>query len=106
MAHLLNFSRMPGELVTAPNLLALASGDTPWARATLLWNRVFVPRAELSLLYGVPEHAPRLSLYYAVRLRDLLRKYAGSAWALNVSDPRLAAIAARHARLARWMAEG
>ncbi len=50
MAHLLSFSRMPGELVTAPNLLALASGDTLWARSRLLWKRVFVPRAELSLL--------------------------------------------------------
>ncbi len=106
MAHLLSFSRMPGELVTAPNLLAVASGDTPWARSTLLWNRVFVPRAELSLLYGVPEHSPRLGLYYAVRLRDLVRKYAASAWALNVSDPRLAAVASRHARLAKWIAGG
>lgn len=106
MAHLLNFSRMPGELVTAPNLLALASGDAPWARSTLLWNRVFVPRAELSLLYGVPEHSPRLGLYYAIRLRDLVRKYAASAWALNISDPRLVAVASRHARLAKWIAGG
>ena len=87
MAHLLNFSRMPGELVTAPNLLALASGDTLRARSRLLWKRVFVPRAELSLLYGVPEHSPRLDLYYAVRLRDLFRKYAASAWALEYLRP-------------------
>jgi hypothetical protein len=72
----------------------------------MLWNRIFVPRAELSLLYGVPEHSPRIGLYYAVRLRDLLRKYAASAWALNVSDPLLAATAARHARLAKWIAGG
>jgi hypothetical protein len=105
MEHLLSFSGMRGELVTAPNLLAAASAATPWAKCAMLWKRIFVPRAELSLLYGVPQRAPHLGLYYAVRLRDLLRKYAAGAWALNVSDPRLAAIAARHARLARWMAE-
>jgi hypothetical protein len=60
----------------------------------------------LSLLYGVPERSPRLGLYYAVRLRDLLRKYAMSAWKLNVSDAKLAATAARHARLSKWIAGG
>ena len=105
MEHLLTFSRMPGELVTAPNLLAVGVA-TPRAKCAMLWNRIFVPRAEMSLLYGVPEHSPRIGLYYAVRLRDLLRKYAASAWALNVSDPLLAATAARHARLAKWIAGG
>jgi hypothetical protein len=106
MEHLLTFSGMPGELVTAPNLLAIAGGASPWAKCAMLWKRVFVPRAELALLYGVPEHSPRLGLYYAVRLRDLIRRYAAGAWALNVSDPALAAMAARHARLAKWIAGG
>lgn len=106
MEHLVTFSGMPAELVTAPNLLAVACGSTPLKKCTTLWSRVFVRRAELSLLYGVPEHSPRLAVYYAVRLRDLFRKYAVSAWALNVSDPRLAATAARHARLARWIGGG
>jgi hypothetical protein len=106
MAHLVGFSRIPGELVTAPNLLALAGRATWRARWTLLCKRVLVSRAELSLLYGVPEHSPWIVLYYAVRLRDLVRKYSTGAWALNISDPRLVAVAARHARLARWMAGG
>jgi hypothetical protein len=106
MAHLFSFSRLPGELVTAPNLLAFASGDTAWTRSKLLWNRVFVPRAELSLLYGVPEHSARLGIFYAVRLRDLVRKYAASVWALNFSDPQLEAVASRRARLAKWIAGG
>jgi len=66
---------------------------TPWAKWSLLSKRVFLPRAELSPLYGVPERSPQLGFYYAVRLRDLVRKYAASAWALNVSD----------APLARWV---
>ena len=106
MEHLLTFSGMPGELVTAPNLLAIARGSTPWKKRATLWKRIFVPRAELAFLYGVPEHSPRLYHYYAVRLRDLIRKYAASAWALNVSDPGLAATAARHARLAKWIGGG
>ena len=106
MEHLFAFSGMPGELVTAPNLLAVGGGATLRARLAMLCKRIFVSRAELSLLYGVPAHAPRIALYYAVRLRDLLRKYAASAWALHVSDPRLEAVAARHARLARWIAGG
>jgi hypothetical protein len=57
----------------------------------------------LALLYGVPESSVRLSLYYAVRIGDLLRRYAAGAWALNVADPQLAATAARQARLARWI---
>jgi hypothetical protein len=106
MEHLFSFSGMPGELITAPNLLAVGGGAAPGAKLAMLWNRIFVPRAELSLLYGVPERSSRLGLYYAVRLRDLLRKYATSAWALKVSDPGLAQTAARHARLARWIAGG
>lgn len=106
MEHLLSFSGMAGKLATAPNLLAIAGGGSPWAKCAMLWKRIYVPRAELALLYGVPEHSPRLGLYYAVRLRDLFRKYSTSAWALNVSDPGLAAMAARHARLAKWVAGG
>ena len=104
--HLFTFSGIPGELVTAPNLLAVASSATPWAKCAILWKRIFVPRSELSLLYGVPKHSPRIGLYYAVRLRDLFRKYAASAWALNLSEPRLTAIASRRARLARWVTGG
>ena len=62
MEHLLSFSQMPGELVTAPNLLAAGGGVSRSAKWAMLWNRVFVPRAELSLIYGVPERSPRLGL--------------------------------------------
>lgn len=103
MEHLLTSIDMPDELLTAPNLLAIAGKRGPREKLAALWARIFVPRAELALRYGVPERSARLSLYYAVRMRDLLRKYAASAWALNVSDPELAAAAARHARLAKWI---
>lgn len=104
LEQLLNCQDLPDELNTAPNLLAFAGGAGPGVKIATLWKRVFVPRAELALIYGVPEHSPRIIPYYLVRLRDLIRKYAASAWALSVSDPHLSAIAARHVRLAKWIA--
>lgn len=103
MEHLLSFSGMPGELTTAPNLLAVSGGGSAWSKCAMLWQRIFVPRAELALLYGIPEHSRRLDLYYAVRLRDLIHRYAAGAWALNVTNPGLSAIAARHVRLKKWI---
>lgn len=106
MEHLVGFSEMPGELTTAPNLLAIAGGSTLMEKFTTLWKRLFVPRAELALLYGVPVDSARIVFCYARRLRDLFRKYAAGAWALWVSDPQLARRAARHARLAKWIGGG
>ncbi len=106
MEHLLACIDLPRELRTAPNLMALAGKRGPVQKLAALWARIFVPRAELALKYGVPQRSARLAFYYAARMRDLLRRYAASAWALNVSDPRLAAAAARHARLAKWIDGG
>ena len=103
LAQLLTATSLPEGLVTAPNLLALSAARRPVDKAALLWRRVFLPRAELALLYGVPRDSPRLPLYYAMRLRDLARRYAAGAWALNAGDPALAEVAARHLRLQRWI---
>ena len=103
LAHLLAFADIPDELRAAPNLMILAGRRGLGAKIAMAWNRLFVPRAELALIYGIPERSARVALYYAIRLRDLVRTYAASAWAFSVSDPRLAATAARHARLARWI---
>ena len=105
MEHLVSCIDMPDALRTAPNLVAFAAKRSLVNKLGALWKRIFVPRAELALIYGVPESSPRLALYYPVRMRDLLRRYAASAWALNVSDPQLAAVAARQARLERWISD-
>lgn len=104
LAQLLSATSLPEGLVTAPNLLALSAAASVREKAALLWRRVFLPRAELALLYGVPAKSPRLPLYYALRLRDLLRRYASGAWALTAGDPAVAQAAARHVRLQRWIA--
>jgi len=103
MEHLIACTELPDDLRTAPNLLALAGKRGVVQKTRTVLSRVFVSRAELALLYGLPERSPRLHFYYAVRLRDLLRRYTGSAWALSVSDPELAVAAARQARLVKWV---
>lgn len=103
LAHLLAFAEIPGQLSAAPNLMLLAGRRGPGAKIAIAWNRLFLPRAEFALIYGIPEHSARLNLYYVVRLRDLVRTYAASAWAFSVSDPQVAATVARHARLAKWV---
>ncbi len=103
MEHLLASGAMPDGLSHATNLLAIAGKHGRAQKLGALWSRIFVPRAELALIYRVPESSARLPLYYALRLKDLLLRYTVSAWALNVSDPQLAVAVARHARLARWI---
>jgi hypothetical protein len=104
LAQILCATSLPEGLVTAPNLLAISATGSPGEKAALLWRRVFLPRGELALLYGVPADSSRLPLYYALRLRDLLRRYAAGVWALIAGDPAVAKTAARHARLQRWIA--
>ena len=101
--HLITCFDLPDELRMAPNIVAIAGDGPRMGRLALLWSRIFLSRAELALIYGVSERSVRIPLYYAFRLRDLVRRYAASAWALNVTDSRLALTAARHARLARWV---
>ena len=88
MEHLVTSDDMPDGLSTAANLMAFVGKRGLVQKLAALWARIFVPRAELALIYRVPERSARLALYYAVRMRDLLRRYAASAWALNVSDPQ------------------
>jgi hypothetical protein len=94
------------ELRTAPNLMALKSAISWREKIAMLWKRVFVPHAELARLYGLPAQSVWINLYYAVRLRDLVLRYAASARELNASGPQIAASAERHARLAKWIAGG
>jgi hypothetical protein len=106
LQHLLAFAEIPDDLSAAPNLMLLAGQTGLGAKLATVWKRLFVPRAELALIYSVPPRSARLYFCYAVRLRDLVRTYAASAWAFSVSDPQVAAMAARHARLARWVNGG
>lgn len=103
LEQLATFVGFSFELRCAPNLMALTSATSAGEKIATLWKRIFVPRAELGLIYGVPEHSARINLYYAVRLRDLVRRYAASARELNTSGPQLTATTARSARLARWV---
>jgi hypothetical protein len=102
--HLLSSHEIPSDIGTAPNFLAFVEQRGVRKKLALFGRRVFMPRAELALKYGVPEGSARLSLYYALRLRDLVRQYAARAWRIHFSDPQFRAAVARHARLAAWLA--
>lgn len=97
------FAATPQELQFAPNLRALGSHIGLRAKIALLWKRIFVSRAEIGRIYGIPEASARGYIYYAARLRDLVRRYASSARELKSSAALLAEIAERHARLAKWI---
>lgn len=102
--HLLSSHKIPGDLGTAPNFLAFVEQRGAGKKLALFWRRVFMPRAELALKYGVPKGSTRLPLYYAMRLWDLIRQYAARAWTIHFSDPQFRQAVARHARLAAWLA--
>lgn len=104
LEQLATFVGFSFELRFAPNLMAFTGATSAREKIATLWKRIFVPRAELGLIYGVSEHSACINLYYAVRLRDLVRSYAASARELIVSGPQLAATAARNERLAKWIA--
>lgn len=97
------FAGIPYDLQFAPNLTALSSPVAWREKIATLWKRIFVPRTELAANYGVSEHSVRINLFYAIRLRDLIRRYAASARELKLSGPQLAASAARNARLEHWL---
>ena len=103
LAQAIASTSLPKGLAIAPNLLALAGDSSFRAKAGVLWRRVFVPRAELALHYGVPPQSARLPLYYGLRMRDLARRYAAGVRALVAGDPVLAETAARRVRLQRWL---
>ena len=106
LEHLLTCLDLPDELQTAPALMGAAGTRRRFDMVSAAWKRVFAPRAELALLYGVPEDSSRIPLLYALRARDLIRRYASSAWGLAVARPALRTAASRHVRLARWLREG
>ena len=105
MEHLIASGDPPDGMQHAENLMMYFGRPRLADRFSAIWARIFVPRAELALIYGIPQSSARLSLYYMVRISDLLRRYAASAWALGFSDPRLMVVAKRHARLTRWIGE-
>ncbi|MGE0876530.1 MAG: nucleotidyltransferase family protein [Burkholderiales bacterium] len=105
LAQMLDAPRLPAEVATSPNFLGLA-GRGAAARIGMVLRRVFVPRAELAQLYGVSARSPRLLPFYAVRLRDLVRRYGASARELDRPGSALRDAAARRARLSAWIGGG
>lgn len=105
MRHLVSCVDIPAVIRTAPNLIAAANRKPSRRSLALLFRRIFPARTELALVYGIPQGSRCLPLYYVVRLRDLIRRYAAGAWALMFSDQALAEAATRHSLLLEWINE-
>jgi len=59
-----------------------------WTQPGLLWKSVFSSRTSLARAHGPSENVLVAGRYYLLRLKDLLRRYGGSAWQLARQDRR------------------
>lgn len=76
------------------------------AKVCHLCRRIFVSRSELGVIYGVDPHSSTIALFYAVRVRDLMRRLGGRAMRLLwKGEPELVWIAERQNRLRKWLIE-
>lgn len=76
------------------------------ARVCHLCRRIFVSRSNLGAIYAVDPHSSTIALFYAVRVRDLMRRYGGMAMRLLwKGEPELVSIAERKNRLRKWLIE-
>jgi hypothetical protein len=66
-------ARLPGHARTHSVAMAVT-------RPRFVWEYVFCSRADLMRHYDLPEHTRHVWRYYAVRLKDLVQRYAGVAW--------------------------
>ena len=67
---------------------------------------LFLSKAEMASKYSVALDSPRIYLYYAVRLKDILTRYSRTGLGLWRGDPVLAPIARRKADLVHWLDGG
>ena len=97
-AQLATVADLPEGLAHAPYLIEAVAKGTLVARARLVGSRIFLPREELAMRYGIASRSRWLGLWYVRRLVDLVRRYAFPALVLGRDD------AARYVRLREWLA--
>ena len=68
------------------NLILLWKEESFLKKIVLIWNAFFPSRLYLSVRYPIPPNSWRIYLYYPIRIKDLLRKRAGTLWALIRGD--------------------
>lgn len=71
------------------NFARFWAANTLIQKIQLLWQFVFPPHEEMAAMYPVPPGSRRMLLYYPVRLRDLLKRYARAFWHLYGSNDGL-----------------
>lgn len=68
-----------------------------------LLSRLWLPRTEMAVAYGIPLDSPRIWLTYLRRPLDLLRRYGGSAWGMLRGERAARAAWAQEAWLEHWL---
>ncbi|MEE9911664.1 MAG: nucleotidyltransferase family protein [Deltaproteobacteria bacterium] len=87
-------------------LCELKSAD---GKLTLLFQRLFLSREAMALIYPAPPDSWRIYLYYPARIPDMLKRHGAILWRLLRGDPRTQA-SAQHinkvAALKDWLVSG
>lgn len=94
------------DLPSASMVVQLRSAKGFMAKAILFWQRIFLPRNEMAILYPAPPHSMRILLYYPVRWKELLQRNCRPVWLLVRRDGRMASHVERQSQvnaLKRWL---
>ncbi len=89
----------------SPNLVRMWGEIGLWGQTHEFWRSLFLPRSQMASIYAVPLDSPRLSLYYGVRLKDMLSTYWRIAFDLWGGTSTLTPIAQRKSDLLAWLME-
>ncbi len=84
------------------NLVQMWQGAGLLGKIRVFWRSLFLPKAQISLVYAVPLDSPRIYLCYIIRLQKILSRYLTLALGLRRGDPMLTAVAQRKADLLDW----
>ena len=93
--------------MSAVSLIFPSTPSNPLAiRLKLLWSRTVLSRQELAYAYNLPINSPRLPLYYAVRLWDLLLRYRKQVGLTLRSDPTFTHAKQQRNDFVQWLEQG
>ncbi|MFN8467419.1 MAG: nucleotidyltransferase family protein [Caldilineaceae bacterium] len=73
------------------------------ARARQIFSRIFPSRVELAARYHISPEAPRLPLYYALRVKDLAYEYLPLAWRMWRGETKTHTAVLQTAQLDNWL---
>lgn len=58
-----------------PNLAEFAAAGHMWSKLSVLWDRIFLPKVVIAVLYSLPKNSRLIHFYYLKRLFDVTRRH-------------------------------